>query len=368
VRNLKNLFHDVTRKEFIRVVILDDYLRLLHVREREHTQTLRFSPMEKYKLFGYLSDNSSLPFEIIIYNNAMTCKSISVNNLKRKDLKTLASNILVDKEKLVNVVCYENKFSYKNKVVLFCDMKLTPVTISIIHELLAVKNQVISISCWPLWLINSYLSHHKIDTDKFPVALFTVENENIWEIIVLFDGKYVCYRHGIIENFNKKLETENTIKYINQILDVNLNDIAIYSITEETILNFKKIQRTNMNIVSKDKKLNVVSGLRKFDNYIKLACTACLLLFLCNAALSSVKILNYRAKITNINKIIDGVDKNLLNEIDIWNEVNDMDFKVDFDFKKALEECIQDKQKKLLNVSMEIKAGNIIVNTITEGQ
>jgi hypothetical protein len=164
------------------------------------------------------------------------------------------------------------------------------------------------------------------------------------------------------------LETENTIKYINQILDINLSDIAIYSITEETILSFRKIQQINMNIISKDKKLSVVSGLRKFDSYVKLACTAGLLLFLCNAVLDTVKILSYNTKITNVNKIIGSIDKDLVSEIDVWNEIDNLNYNHNFDFKKALEEHVQDKQKKFLNVSMEIKDGNIIVNTITENQ
>jgi hypothetical protein len=365
---LKNLFKNITNKDFIRIVVFDNFLHLLHIKEGEQTQKLLFNLREKHELFKYLDKNRSLPIEIAIYSNTMTCKSISINNLKRKDLKVLAMNMLIDKEKLINVVCYENKLSYKNKVILFCDMKLTPIIITIIQELLSVKNRIISTSCWPLWLINSYLSNYKIDTDKFPVALFTIENEDIWEIIVLFDERYVCYRHGAIGNFNKKLETENTIKYVNQVLDINPNNIAIYSITEETILSFRKTQQINMNIVSKNEKLNTIGELRKFDNCINFACIAGLLFFLCSAALNTVKIFSCDVKIANINKIIDGIDKELLNEIKIWDEVDYLNYKTNFDFKNALEKHLQNSQKKLLNVSMEVKAENITVNTITENQ
>jgi hypothetical protein len=195
-----------------------------------------------------------------------------------------------------------------------------------------------------------------------------VEHCNAWDIIVLRNSKYICYRHGGLSNFNKSIEVENTVKYINQMLMVDPNEIVIYEIGSDAIDGFLTPSSVRMNIVFKDASQQTPNSLLKIGNIIKTV--SCLLFALgCVGTIYNCsKAITYKGKFSQGMKVIKKISPDIIRELHLWNGVSaDYFTRSHIDFKGLIDER---RQKLKLNVlrsaSVNIDLNNVKVELISE--
>ncbi|MDR0942677.1 MAG: hypothetical protein LBM19_03655 [Holosporales bacterium] len=363
-----NLFHAVQYEEFIRVVVSDASILSLHIRKEKLLNALKFALKDKADLFQYLKENENAPVEIVISNEATECQSITTGKLKEKDIISLSNNLLTEKSESANILFYEKKLLYGNNFISICLMKLSSPVVSIFQQLLSVKNLAISVSCWPMWIIASYFNLYSSDMDKFSASLFIIEFEESWEIIVLNNGNYFCYRRGNIRNFNRKLEIENTLTYIGQALKINLNDVAIYSVGKDMIMSFTKNSPIDMKIISKIGKFKMLHNSKNTIRIAKLGAGILSLTILSNALHNIVEIFDYKREIKDANQIINSIDNKVIDEIAIWENIDGCNYTPLIDFKNVLRENSPDKRLKNALINIDVKTNKITVETIADEQ
>lgn len=365
-----DLFGKINFEEFIRVILFDDSIKLIHILNNKLINKISIELREKTKIFEYLENNSSIPMDVIISSNTMSCRSVSVNKLKEKDIHTLATNILVGKKESINLVCYEKKMSYRNGAVSLCDMKLSPVISIILEEILNIGNPVSSFLGWPFWIVSSYFELYPSDKNKFEASLFIIETEKIWEIIAIHNEKYICYRHGNLENFNKKIETENVIKFTNQMFNIDPNDMVIYSINNKTISTFTKNSHVRMKAISKSGEICIANKTQNINFILKIACSIVFLGLFINTIFDVIKIFHYDNRIQESRDTIDSIDPEIVNEIAFWGSLDDYGYMDRVDFKSKLKEKTKNSKQKLQNASIKIdeKTKQIVMNTIYDNE
>ena len=370
MQKIVNLFGRVNFEEFIRLTLFDDSIKLTHIRNDKLIEELLVELRNKIKIFEYLKNNPAIPMDVIISSNTMSCRSISLNKLKEKDINTLATNLLIGKNESINLVCYEKKMSYKKGTISLCDMKLSPVISIILQEILNFGNPVSSVLGWPFWIVSSYFELYPSDKNKFEVSLFIIETAQRWEIIAVHNGKYICYRHGSIENFNKKIETTSAINFINQMFNIDPNNIAIYSINNETIATFKKNSYINMKIISKSGELCIANKSQNLNYILKVACSIVFLGPFTNTIVDVVKIFHYNNRIQESKDIANSLEPEIVNEVPLWGSLEDYGYMNRLDFKSKLKEKIKNFKQKLQNASIKIdeKTKQVVMNTIYDNE
>lgn len=355
MKKILNLFCKLSYDEFIRCFVFDDYIELSHIKDEKIFKTTKYDFIDKTNIFTYLENNATIPVEFVISNKTMNCKSVSLKNISSKDVKTLVKNTLINKGESINTICFEKKISYKSGSISISEFNLNPVLTKILEELLEIKNQIISVLTWPIWIIYSYFDKFPEDRNKFMTSIFVIENENGWEIIALYKGKFICYRRGGIENFNKNLEIENTMKYMSHMLKADPKDLAIYSINDETLKTFVVNSRVNMEIMSKSETLNIKQNPKNFNRTIKIASCSMFLLLFTNTVADIIKIFNIDEKIESSEKNIESIDKNILSEISMWNDIDSGNYIMQANFKDTLRKyAASEKINRLQNVSMKV--------------
>lgn len=362
----KMLQHPNT-KEFIRVIISDDKLNLFHFRDKIIIKSIEVLLRENSQIFNYLSENSSIFIEIIISSNTMVNRSISLRNLKESDIKTLATNLLIEKKETVNFVAYERKLSYRSGFATICNMNLSSALILILDNLLKLENPIYAISTWPIWLVSSYFQYYPMDLNKFEVSLFVGEYNNRWEIIATQNKKIISYRQGNIENFNKKAETENILKYITNTFNVSLEDIVIYSINNETLNEFTDIAPVNMSLISKSKSFVDFNRKQTLNLVFKAACIIGFLIAFSTTVFDIFRIFDYKNHIQNNENLLEEIPTNVVNEIPLWNKLRKYNYDHHIKLKSELQKEL-DIHKKLKNVSIKIDEKNdkLTINTVYE--
>ena len=203
MRKIVELFRDIRFEEFLRVVISDNALSLVHINNNKVIKKIDVELIDKLKIFDYIKERKALPLEIIISSNTISCRSITLEGLREKDMISLAHNVIDGKNGSVNLICYEKKFSYRKGSALFCDMKLTPITITILQEAIKIGNLISAIAAWPFWLVSSFFRLHSADVGKFKGSIFVTKQHNSWEVIALHNEKHVYYRKGLLDGFDE---------------------------------------------------------------------------------------------------------------------------------------------------------------------
>ena len=251
VNRIIHLFAKSKSNEFLRIILFNNNLSLSHIRNNKIIQKIEIGLIDKMTILDYINQHPILPVDIIISNNTISCRSIYLNNLKEKDIVTLAKNILNKKDNLINLICYEKKLSYRSGVVSFCEMKLTPILSKILQQMLSIKNTLNAITATPIWIVSNYFMKHPTEQKQFKAQIFVIKMTFSKEIISLHDGKYVYYRKISIDNFDEKVEVNNALDFVNQLFNVNLKDVAIYSLNEDTIDTFTTLSHIDMQVISK---------------------------------------------------------------------------------------------------------------------
>ena len=355
MKKILNLFCKLSYDEFIRCFVFDDYIELSHIKDEKIFKTTKYDFIDKANIFTYLENNSTIPVEFVISNKTMNCKSVSLKNISSKDVKALVKNTLLSKGESINTICFEKKISYKSGSISISEFNLNPVLTKILEELLEIKNQIISVLTWPIWIIYSYFDKFPEDRNKFMTSIFVIENENGWEIIALYKGKFICYRRGGLENFNKNLEIENTMKYMSHMLKADPQDLAIYSITDETLKTFTFNSQINMEIISKSETLKINQHPKNFNRSIKIASCSMFLLLFTNTIADIIKIFSINEKIENCEKNINSLDKSVLSELSLWGDIDSGNYMMQANFKDTLKRyTTSEKINRLQNVSMKI--------------
>lgn len=342
------------KNEFLRVIISENGLYLNHINCGKIQQKIETSLIDKMKIFEYLRKFPQLPLDIIISTNTMSCRSISLNNLSKTDMEALAKNILNGKNGLINLVCYEKKISYRIGVAILCNMKLTPVLSKILQELLNIGNSIRTTITSPLWIVKSYFKTHPNENGKFGAQIFAVNSRFDKEIIVLHDDKYVFYKKILTDNFNEKENIDNAIKFVNQHFNTGMEDIAIYKFDDAALDTFTTNLDTNMKMVSLSENYDVANNVTSLNFMTKSVCLLFLMFLVANTVSNIVKIFGYNNQIHKFKKAANLVDSDIIDEIDLWKNVDKYISLKPLNIKSKLAERFQKSQKKFQNITVKI--------------
>ena len=368
MQKIVKLFNDARFEEFLRIIISDNNLTLVHINHEKIERKIETELIDKIKIFEYIKEHVIHPLEVIISSNTMSCRSISLNNLREKDVIALANNVLTGKNGSVNLACYEKKFSYKRGSASFCDMKLTPIISLILKETLELGNPISATVAWPFWIVENYFKLHPSDREKFKAPIFVVKTKSGSEIIGLHNGKHVYYRRGCSDGFNEEVETNNAIKFITQLFNANLEDVVIYSLNDETIDTFTFNSNLDMQLVSKSGNLVAANRAVNLDLVLKSACSLIFIGLFINTIMDVAKIFNYSFREKQAEKSINAVDPEIVNELAMWGSLDNYVPVKHLDLKSELTKKTKGTNKKLQNASLKIdeKTKQSTLNTIYE--
>jgi hypothetical protein len=342
---------------------LDHSLKIQHVKNGEITKNIQLDFADFDSIADYLHGHSKIPIEIVVSSKSISCKSIS-SKLSRVDLKNFAlGNLKFD---AVNTVFYENKSLGNGKSIAICYSLLSHHVVSIFQQLLNLGNNILGVTCWPIWLVSSYFDAFPKDRDKFCTAFFMIETDENWEIIVIHDSNFVCYRNVLSDNFDKNLETDNTIRYVTQVCKINPEDIAIYSINEETIANFTKKSAKYMNLVSSDIDYNCFKLSQYLCRVINTLCVIFLIVLPCKIISEFIDIFTIMNMANEAQTTMNTADRNVLSEANLWMIIDECAYKQQADFRSALENYVETTGSKLLQkafLKLDDSSNEIVVNT-----
>ena len=352
---LNNICGAVARQhEFLRIIISENGLHLCHIDNGGIKQKIESEIKGKLTIFEYLHKFPLLPLDIVISSNTMSCRSISLNNLRHKDMEMLARNILSSKNGLINLVCYEKRFSYRTGVATLCNMKLMPDLGTVLSELLNIGNPIRTTITSPLWIVRSYLNVYPTEIGKFKAQLFAVNSVLNKEIIVLHDKQYIFYKKCITQDFNEKFEIDEAIKFLNRLFNIELNDIAIYRFDDATLDTFTKSLDADMRLISQSQNYSATNNVVNLNFVAKSVCF-CLLLFLSINSISNIiKIYDYNSRINKIKEITDSVGSDIVNEVALWKNLNEYIFLKPLNIKIKLTEKLKTIHKKIQNISVKV--------------
>ena len=342
------------QNEFLRIIISENCLHLSHIDNEHIKQKIETEIAKKSILFEYIHKFPMLPLDIIISSNTMSCRSISLNNLRQKDMEMLARNILNGKNGLINLVCYEKKFSYRAGTSTLCNMKLPTALSKTLQELLNIGNPIRTTITSPIWLVRSYLQMYPIETCKFAAQIFAVNSSLSKEIIALHNKQYVFYKKSIIHDFNEKKEIDEAIKFLNQTFNIDINNIAIYQFDDATLDTFTKRVDSDMNLISQSENYAVVNKVVNLNVVAKSVCF-CLCALLSISSISSVfEIIHCNNRMNEIQNMTDSVGTDIMNEITLWENLNNYIFLNQLNIESKLTEKFKTTRKKIQSVSIKI--------------
>jgi hypothetical protein len=321
---------------------------------------------DRESVFAYLRENATTPVEVVVHNDAMVCQLVPVTNLKRRDIKALATNLLAERDE-ANICFYEELTRDNHGSIMMCSMMIKADALSFLGELLVARNLILSVSCWPLWIARHCCNLYQSDVHKFAALLLIGEHDESWEMVVVRNGDCVCYRNGNIDSFNRTAEIEDTLRYINNVLGISPNDVVIYTVTKDSIFGITSASSMHMSVVSKGTEINVARYYRVTDTVIRLGCYfMALMMFICSVVNIS-EALNYQRKLTEAHKIVASIDQKIIDEARLWESLGNIQYGDIVDFKKILLKHTPGS-KILHNASVTIgtNADDVKVNIILE--
>jgi hypothetical protein len=349
---------------FIRVMIFNNHVTLCHIKNGRLLHVAELSDMGA--VFAYLNENAATPVEVVVHDDAMVCRLIPITNLRRRDVKALATNLLAERDE-ANTCLYEEltRNNYGNITV--CSMMMDTEVLSFLRELLAARNLILSVSCWPLWIARHCCDLYKSDVSKFAALLLIGEHDESWEMVIVRNGNCVCYRSGDINSFNQTAEIEDTLRYINNVMGISPNDVVIYTVTKEAILGITNTSSACMSVVSKNAEINIARYSRITDRVIRLGCYfITLMAFICSVVNVS-EALSYQRKLTEAHKIVASIDQKIVDETCLWQSLGDIQYGNIVNFKEILLKHVPGS-KILRNASVTVgaNADDVKVNIILE--
>ncbi len=339
---------------FLRVIIAENGLHLCHIDSGQIKKKIESEIAKKQAIFEYLRKFPLLPLDIIISSNTMSCRSISLNNLHQKDMEMLARNILNGKNGLINLVCYEKKFSYRTGTSTLCNMKLSPTLAKILQELLNIGNPIRTTITSPLWIVKSYFQTYPIEIDKFAAHIFAVNSSLNKEIIVLHNKQYVFYKKSTTQSLNEKVEIDEALKFLNQTFNIELNNVAIYKFDDTTLDTFTKSLNADMRLISQSENYSAMKKAVNLNFVAKSVCFCFCLFLIINSISNVVEIFDYGNRINKIKKMTDLLGSDVMKELTLWKKLNDYIFFKPLNIKTKLTEKFKTTHKKIQNISIKV--------------
>jgi hypothetical protein len=349
---------------FIRAMIFSDRVMLYHVKNGMLLHAAELSSRES--VFAYLKENAVIPVEVVVHDDVMACQLIPAANLRSRDIKALATNLLAERSE-VNTLFYEERTRNSRDNITMCGVMMKPDALAFLCKLLTVRNLILSVSCWPLWIARHYCDMYQSDVHKFAVLLLMGEHDRSWEIVVVRNGDCICYRSGDIGNFDRTVEIEDTLAYINKTLNVSPNDVMIYTITNDVIPGITKASSVYMSVISRNVEISIARYSRVVDKVIKLGCYfMTLVAFVCSVVNVS-DALSYQGKLAEARVTLASIDKNIVDEACLWKSLGNVHYGNAVDFQEILLKHVPDS-KILRNASVAVgtNADDIKVNIILE--
>jgi hypothetical protein len=199
-----------------------------------------------------------------------------------------------------------------------------------------------------------------------------VESEKTLEIIVLNEDKFICYRRGNIETFNKAIEEQSTIRYIAQVYKINPNDIAIYHITNETISGFTEKSTRYMHLVSQNLNCKLLGFSRVIRGIVSCICSlvSCYLAFV--TAVNSLDLFAIKNKKQSAEMTQRSIDSRIFNEIDFWSQLPVSCYRSQpRDLKEIVGQKVAEAGLKRVNkitLSVNDHSGTVLVNLDESGR
>jgi hypothetical protein len=347
-------------QNFIRVAVFDNGIRLTHIKDFRVATDISSEFIHKDEILQYLSKNTTVGVELVISDRIILCKSISSDKLSIRDIRSLAENT-IGKQDIANTVCYELPLFKKVKSIVMCTLFLNPIIADVIQQFMRINNLLLGITCWPVWVVDSYFALFPGDSRKFGASLFTIESEKTLEIIVTNDDKFICYRRGNIETFNKAIEEQNTIRYIFQAHKINPNDVAIYHINNETINRFTSRSARCMRIISQSLNCNMIEFARIAHRISSCLCGLVFCLLSVCTVTKYIELRDIKEKIRDSQDVLKSVDKKIMDESNLWALLHG-DYHKNYDFKKAIREQMrEDRLERANKITLNVdKSSNTV--------
>ncbi|MDR1234206.1 MAG: hypothetical protein LBJ92_03630 [Holosporales bacterium] len=377
------------RFDLIRLFAFDDSIKLTHIRNERIIRSIKCNlpdtrptpkpPESEQKtdyvtggkgtidtILTYLNNNPKIPVEIIISNKTMSCRSVPAN-LSNSDIKSMVASDL--RSDSTNTVLYESNLFKKYGSIVSCKMQLPKQIIDSIKFILGIGNHFLGITCWPIWIISSYFIAFPEDKNKFSTSIFTIEMKCNWEIIVLHEDRYVCYRRGLNDQFDKNDEIANTIKHVSQICKIDPEDVVIYSINENTIASFTNRSESYMNILSDGIDFSSIKISQNLRRVINVSCILLLITLPLTMVSDIIDTFEISANIEESQKALNSVDRNVLNEIELWKRIgSSLHFKK-HNFYSELQKYAECNDVKLLrqaSLTVDESSDQITIDIVPE--
>jgi hypothetical protein len=356
-------------QNFMRVSIFDNGIKLKHINGPKVEANISSDFIHKDKILQYLSENAAIDVELVISDRVILLKSVLLDKLSVRDIRSLAENT-ISKQDIANTVCYEVPLFKKVKSIAMCTLFLNPIVADVIRQFMKIDNLILGMTCWPIWIVDSYFAHFPGDSKKFGASLFTIESEKTLEIIVMNDDNFICYRRGNIETFNKTIEEQNTIRYIFQTYKINPDDVAIYHINNDTINKFTKKSARYMHVISQKLNCNMLgfAGVMR-----KISSCICGLVFCFLSICTIMKYIDLRGikdRVRHSQSVLQSVDKRIMDESNLWTSIGEGYHKI-YDFRKVISEQMrEDRLERVNKITLNVdRASDVVsVNLIVRGQ
>jgi hypothetical protein len=248
-----------------------------------------------------------------------------------------------------------------------CDVMMDQDELIFLQKLLTVKNLISSVSCWPIWIANHYCSLYQSDSHKFAALLLITEHDELWEMVVVRNRNCMYYRSGNINVFNKAKETEDTLQYISRILKINPNNVMIYTIAKEAILNLTEASTARMSCVSRGVKISIAHYVREIDKVIKFGSYLIIAISAICSVINAFNIVNYNEKLTKAHETIASIDKKIINEACMWKSIESIGYGNILDFREMLLQRVQEsKVLRNASITMGESVDDVKINVIPE--
>ncbi|MDR0552740.1 MAG: hypothetical protein LBG13_01460 [Holosporales bacterium] len=311
-------------------------------------------------LYEYIDKESKIPINVIVHNNDFSTRNLLLCDMKNSDIRSgLRNNINY------NGTEYNTSFYIrKGMSITVCDTSISPQSADFINWVfLESREAPVSISCWPLWVVDNYFAAFPCDAKQFEYSLLITKSEKLSEIIVVNNHlNVVCYRCFYSANFKENNEISATTKYIAGLYKIDHNDIAIYSMDESSIETFVNQSGVHMSFVSKVME-DYSTTLEKYKRSLRIALRAMCCAVIGFASWRCLEISLIRNEIAAMIEKKQAFPEYVLAEKDNLREIDENTIE-NIDFAKIIENILINTENTLaseIELCMEAKLLNISI-------
>ncbi len=362
---LFNKKHD----EFIRVFLFENKSKLEHFKSGLLINRLLFD--DKGRLISNTEQNSeklidlllglNLPIELVLFHRSMACKLFLTKISGIGNINGVAKHALNDSH--CNTVFYgrvSNDKSIRFNKKLTYGICTADISNDITKLLLnnSYKLNIFSTSVFPFWVVSTFFNRCKHNV--LTPTLLVIDYMDYLHIILTDDG-YVVYNRSVsLENKNKNDEVHNTLNYIKNVTNVDMNNLVIYEFGDSVVDYLSAYSELKMKVMST--MFNIKSCRRIENSTFKIACLVFSGVLFSNSITNAYKIKEINEHINNIKNAIN--DSQITKDIDTWQELHSRNLLNLPNYEDAIKQYTQNKKGKLQNIIMYCESGNKV--SVTE--